>query len=82
MKGNTEGNTEGHTEGHTQGTRLSYEILSYVKSVGIFPCHTSSHTAQSTMAKNVIALSYVRMTSAMTNRKIVKRLSYARMTTL
>jgi len=35
---------------------MSYEILSYVKSVGIFSCHTSSHTAQSTMAKNVIVV--------------------------
>jgi len=55
---------------------MSYEILSFVMSVGIFSRHTTCHTAQSTMAKTVIALSYVRMTSAMTNRKIVKRKSY------
>ena len=45
-------------------------------------CHTSSHTAQSLMAENVIALSYVRMTPPMTNRKIVKFKSYRRMTML
>jgi len=34
------------------------------------------------MAKNVIALSYVGMTPPMTNRKIVKRKSYIRITML
>ena len=47
---------------------------------GHLPRHTSSHTTQSLMAKNVIALSYVYMTPPMTNRKIVKRKSYRRMT--
>jgi uncharacterized membrane protein YcgQ (UPF0703/DUF1980 family) len=65
-----------------QGIRMSYEILSYVMSVGPFLVIRHVIPLRSTMAESVIAMSYVRMTSAMTIIKIVIRKSYIRMTML
>ena len=87
--GHTEGHTECHTEGkqgHTESHTPRYTcviqnlVIRHVR--GPLTRHTSSHTTQPLMAKNVIGLSYVGMTPPMTNRKIVKRKSYRRMTML
>ena len=89
----TVGHTEGHTECHTEGKqghteshtpRCTYVIRNLVIRHVRGPISVIRQVIplESLMAKNVIALSYVGMTPPMTNKKIVKRKSYRRMTML